>query len=434
MIVVKIGGSCLSNKQDIRRVIEIVEKNMEKRVKPILVVSAFKGVTDELLAQAQNALTAGFDLEKMEKLHYEFIEDLSPQIKAETERRVKALFEELRRLLLGVSGSVLSSSSKDRIVSYGEKLAAEIVAAYLNNSGFEAKPLWDKDAGIITNSNFGNGSILDESKDRIRRKLDTSYIPVVAGFFGRDKEGKTVTLGRGGSDYVATFIAAALNCEVTLFKDVDGLMTADPKIVKTASTIEKINYSDALELAYYGSKVIHEKAIIPAMKAKIPVRITNFYSPDKGTIICDGGEATAISSLSNVVKLNLFSSLKVANIASLLLGLNAFEINPLLLTKASRHEISLVIKESEADIAQRTIREIDRKANTNVEKGFGLVTAIGSNVREKGMSASKFLFNKGIYVNAIARSATGRNLCVVVNREDVPTATQALHDFFYTHT
>jgi aspartokinase len=92
------------------------------------------------------------------------------------------------------------------------------------------------------------------------------------------------------------------------------------------------------------------------------------------------------------------------------------------------------MKESEADIAQRTIREIDRNANTNVEKGFGLVTAIGSNVREKGMSASKFLFNKGIYVNAIARSATGRNLCVVVNREDVPTATQALHDFFYTHT
>lgn len=432
MIVAKIGGSCLSNKDDIKKVIEIVKKNMENGVKPVLVVSAFKGVTDELLAQAQNALTDSFDLKKIEKLHYEFIEDLSPHMKSRAEGNVKALLEELRKLLLGVSGArALRPSDKDRIVSYGEKMATEIVAAYINDFGFEAKPLWDEDAGIVTNSNFGNGSILGESKDFMREKLDTRYIPVVAGFFGRDKEARIVTLGRGGSDYTATFIAAALNCGVMLFKDVDGLMTADPKIVKNALVIEKINYWDALELAFYGSKVIFEKSLTPAMEAKVPIKITNFYNSDTGTTICDEGEATAISSLSNVIKLNLFSRLKVANkIASLLSELNVFEINPLLLTKASRHDISLFVKESEAEIAQRVIRKMNN-INIKVEKGLGLVTAIGSVVREKGiMSISKFLLNKGININAIERSASRRNLCVVVKGENVPLATQALHDFF----
>lgn len=431
MIVAKIGGSCLSNKDDVRTIVEIVEKSMEK---PVLVVSAFKGVTDELLAQAQSALTASFDLEKIEKLHYEFIEDLSLHIKEKTKRRVKALLGELRKLLLRVSSSrVLSPSSRDRIVSYGEKLATEIVTAYLNDSGFEAKPVWDSDSGIITNSNFGNGSILDESKDLIRGKLDTSYIPVIAGFFGRDKEGRIVTLGRGGSDYIATFIAAALNCGVILFKDVDGLMTADPKIVKTASTIEKINYWDALELAFYGSKVIQEKSVIPAMEAKIPIKITNFNNPTKGTIICNEGEITAaISSLPNVIKLILFGYPKITNmVASLLLELSVLDVHPLLLTKASRYGISLVMKEGEADIAQTTIRKIDKNAKIKVERKLDLVTVIGSKIREKGIaSVSKFLFDKGIDVNAIERSASGKNLCVLVNKKDVSTATKALHDLF----
>jgi len=428
----KIGGSCLSNKNDIRRTVEIVERNMENGVKPVLVVSALKGVTDKLLAQAQNALTASFDLKKIEKLHYEFIEDLSPHMKEKAQRRVKALLGELGKLLLRVSSShALSPSGKDEIVSYGEKLATEIVAAYLNDSGFEAKPLWDRDAGIITNCNFGNGSILDESKDLIREKLHTPYIPVVAGFFGRDKEGRIVTLGRGGSDYIATFIAAALQCEVVLFKDVDGLMTADPKIVKTASTIEKINYFDALELAHYGSKVIYEKSVIPAMKTKIPIKITNFYNPSKETTICDEGEETAVSSLTNVARVNIFSYPDVTNvITSLLLELGALDMRPLLLTKASRYGISLVIKEDEADIAQTIIRKIDKNADVKVERKLGLITVIGSKVREKGITrVSRFLYDKRINVHAIERSASGKNLCVIVDKNDVQTATEVLHDY-----
>lgn len=426
----KIGGSCLRTKDDIRRIIEVVEKSEEK---PILVVSAFKGVTDELIAQAWNALTASFDIKKIERLHYEFIEDLSPSMKAKIEKRVKALLKELRESLLEVGYlQDLSSNNRDRIVSYGEKLATEIVAAHLTDSGFEAKPLWDSDAGIITNSNFGNASILDESTRLVRERLDTPCVPVVAGFFGKDKEGRIVTLGRGGSDYTATFIATVLNCEVILFKDVDGLMTADPKIVETASVIEKINYSDALELARYGSKVIHEKSVIPAMKAHIPIKITNFHNPTNGTTICDGGEVTAVSSLTNVVKVNLLGYPDTANmVASLLLELSTLDIHPLLLTKASRHEISLVMKESEADITQRTIRKIDKNTNIKVEEGFGLVTAIGSKIRGKGIaSVSKFLFDKRIDINAIDRSASGKNLYVIVNKDDVPPATQALHDLF----
>ena len=435
MIVVKIGGSCLSNKDDIRRVIEIVEKSMENGAKPVLVVSAFKGVTDELLAQAQNALTTGSNLERIEKLHYEFIENLSPRMREEAERQVLRLIHQLELLLGEVSSSrVLSSIAKDEILSYGEKLATEIVADYLTDSGFKAKPLWDSDAGIITNSNFGNGSILDKSIHFVKEKLRVPYLPVVAGFFGRDEEGRVVTLGRGGSDYTATFIAAALNCEAILFKDVDGLMTADPKIVKAAKTIRKINYLDALELARYGSKIIYEKAIIPAMKAKIKIKIKNFYNPAKETIICDKseGEETAVSSLTNLAKVDVISYLDITDIAtSLLSELSRLDIYPLLLTQASRVGISLITNRSTFEIILRTIQEKDKNAKVKVESNLGLVTIIGGKILEKNIaSILKLLFDKRINIHAIEQSASRRNLCILVDENDVQTVIKVIHEHF----
>ena len=432
IVIMKIGGSCLGRKDDIRRTVDIVKENLKERVRPILVLSAFKGVTEELLAQIGNALEGHFNLEEIEKSHYQFIEDLSPSVRTETEKCVRALLEELRKKLSKVSDTLsLSPSERDKIVVYGEKLVTEIVAAYLTDSDFEAKPLWGDSAGIVTDSIFGNGSILNESKNLVKEKLNVSYIPVIAGFFGKDKRGRIVTLGRGSTDYIATFIAAALNCEAVLFKDVDGLMTADPKIVKNTAVIEKINYLDALELAYYGSKVIYEKSLIPPMEAKIPIKITNFHKPAKGTTICTEGVATAISSLSNVVKLDLFGHAEVTNgISSLLSELNAFGINPLLLTKASHHDASLVVRGSETEIAQRAIRKTNN-VDIELEKGLGLVTAIGPKVQKKGLgSVSRLLLDKGIDVSTIEQSASRRNLCIVVKGQSVALAAQALHDHF----
>ena len=433
MIVAKIGGSCLSSEDGIRRTIEYVKEWKKEKERPIIVVSALKGITDELLKQAENALTGHFDLENIKDQHYTSLKGLTSIINERTKKRLDILLNELKESILRVTDlHELRPNDRDEIVAYGEKMATEIVAAYLTNSGIKAKPLWDRDAGIITNSNFGNASILDQSVPLIKSKLDTTYIPVVAGFFGKDEDGKIATLGRGGSDYTATFISAALGCPVTLFKDVDGLMTADPKVIETASVIDEINYLDALELARYGAKVISEKAVIPAMEAQIPIKITNFFKSSEGTTICNEGEANAISSIPEVVKINVnISSEKLNMLSCILSEFDALDINPLLLSKVSRCGFSIVVKQSEADLIQSTIRKVDQNANIEKEMGIGMVAALGSNVREEGIySLSKLLVNNKIKINTINKSANSKILCIIVDKQYLEPTIRLLHNRF----
>lgn len=427
MIVAKIGGSCLGTKSDVRSVIQILKRIPEK---PILVVSAFKGVTDELAIQARNALEGKADLEKIANLHRDFIQDLGFELKVQIEDEVNVLFEEIQRLFQRIRcRKHLKPQDLDEVLSYGEKLATEIVASYLVQSGIDARVLWDSNAGIVTNSNFGNASILDKSIYLIREKLDTDFIPVIAGFFGRDEKGKVTTFGRGGSDYTATFIAAALRCEVVLFKDVQGLMTADPKVVRNVSVINRMNYLDALEMARFGSKVIFEKAILPAMDAGIPIRIADFHEPTIGTTVSDQGAATVISSLPRVTTICLRRYIDTPSARlKLLSDLSAHSVYPLLTGTASR-DFFLVVKEADSEIARKIVRKIGGSNGISIDTEFGVVAAVGTKSREKGADVvSRYLSEKEIVVDSIVRSQ--RSLCVVVNEKDVVKTTQALHDLF----
>jgi aspartate kinase len=427
LIVAKIGGSCLRTKSDVRNITEILKRIQQK---PILVVSAFKGVTDELVTQAKNVLQGEFDIGKISDMHYDLVRGLMLDRRIQAEEQVKALLEELRGFLQTIHmQKCLNPGDIDRVLSYGEKLASKIIAAYLNELGVDARPLWDNDAGIVTDSNFGNASILGTSIPLIREKLCVTYVPVIAGFFGVDEKGRITTFGRGGSDYTATFIAAALHCEVVLFKDVPGLMTADPKIVKNASTIRRIRYQEALELASHGSKVIFEKAVVPAMNASIPIRITAFHKPTTGTIISDRGEALAVSSLPRIVILSLTRSYGFSNIQSKLISkLKAANIYPIL-AQTTDQVFMIVVRESDSEAAQTVIRKTDE--NTRIEKNnrLGLVAVVGNKSRKKGSAfVFRHLSGTSIAVNALVQNHGSLN--VIVNREDVAKTTQALHDFF----
>ena len=431
MIVFKIGGSCLSSKDGIKRTTELVKE--WKRESPVLVVSALKGITDELLTQADEALTGHFDLGKIQKIHHGFLRDIDSPLKEETKKCVDSLLEELDKSLLAVGNlNILSPRDRDTIISFGEKLATEIVAGHLKDSGVEAVPLWDIDAGIVTTSDFGNAYILEESIPLMKKRLYTNFVPVVAGFFGRDEKGRIATLGREGSDYTATFISAALRCPVILFKDVDGLMTADPKVVENASIIDKINYMDVLELARYGTKVIHEKALMPAIEARIPIKIKNFFKPSEGTMICSEGEANVISFIPRVAKVNLFNSSESINIlSSLLHKLNISDINPLLLSKTSRSGLSFVVREGEHESIKETIERTYGRTNIETEIGIGLVAAIGNRVQEKGVySVSKLLADNNIKINTIAKSSNSKNLCVIVDEQDIKLTVRLLHNLY----
>jgi len=180
LIVIKIGGSCLRKKEDIKKTKEIVEKFIEDKVKPILVVSALSGITDLLLTQAQKALNGRFNLKKIKSVHYEFLESLSPSMRKKTELRLITLLEELNIALAKiVEERTLSHQTRDYIISYGEKLASIIVAACITDAGYIAKTLWGSEAGLITNSNFGNGSLLKESSRRIQNILGNPFSDLI---------------------------------------------------------------------------------------------------------------------------------------------------------------------------------------------------------------------------------------------------------------
>ncbi len=294
MIVQKFGGSCLDTPADIRRMARIVKSY--EHLRPIVVLSAFKGVTEELIGQVTQAETGRFDISTMEARHLSLLDELPPGVRIRCEPSVRELLTELAHKLTEVAGKRKATpEALDGIAAYGEKLAVSVASGYFAEEGVPVIPLFGAQAGIRTNGVFGDANILDESYRLVRQNLSHSRTPVVAGFFGEDQHARVTTLGRGSSDYVAAFIAAAIGCTVQLFKDVDGVMTADPKIVGDAKLIPRLDYLDAMELSRLGSKVLFEKAVAVAEKAGIRIMVRSFTGLNQGTVIGAGGDGAAIT-------------------------------------------------------------------------------------------------------------------------------------------
>ena len=266
---------------------------------------------------------------------------------------------------------------KDRIVTMGEKLSTIIIEAHLLNNGIKCKALWGIEAGIITNNIFNNHYIMEESYEEIKNKLIQNFVPVVSGYFGHDKEGKITTLGRGASDYIATSISAALGCPVFLYKDVDGIMTADPKMVEKPSIIKKISYKNALELSFFGAKIINEKAIMPCAKNNIKINIQNFLKNEVGKIISDSGEVNAICVINDGLKIDLYN-LPITNNENIEVfkEINVLGLNPRLVLMTGRSEISVIIRKNEIESINKFLTKNEGEMDVTI-KDVGVVTLIG---------------------------------------------------------
>jgi len=431
--VMKFGGSCLSSDEDIHRTVRIIREHGN----PVVVLSALKGVTDELIAQEKNALAGSFDLEKLEEIHRRALAGLKPETQVKENNKVHRKIEELRKLYTAISylGEV-TPQQHDKIVSFGERAVIEIAAAYLNEAGVPAVPLWGQEAGVITNDNFGDAIILDESRELIKQRLPHDKVPIVAGFVGVTREGQITTLGRGGSDYTATFIAAAIGGECTLWKDVDGLMSADPKMVPEAKVVRKMNYLDAMEIAHYGSKVIQEKSILPAMIHKVPIRIRNVNEKGEGTLISqEVGDSVVVSAVKNVAVIDLLGYTGMLEVLSRILQDMARDSTyPLIITESSAcGEISIAIEEGKAGRIERAAKELMGGKKMVVKKGLGMVSVIGSAMRGKvGTAAAVFncLAEEKINIITISQSASERSINVVIDGDKVQKAAQVLHRKF----
>ena len=454
MLVMKFGGSSVADAGRIRQVAELVSAaaGPSEPAAPIVVSSAMGGVTDRLFALARTAL-GGRDaradaLERVAALqrhHDEALAGLEPArlVDDNTTRTARERFDryftELRDIVIGVSLlGELSPRSLDAITSYGEKLAVELVAAALRAGGTPAEAISAEEI-VVTDDAFGNAAPdMAATTERAARLSDLARagtVPVVTGYIGASPAGVTTTLGRNGSDYSAAIIGAAVGAdEVWIWTDVDGVMSADPRLVAGARSLPALSYVEASELAYFGSKVIHPRTIVPAVTAGVPIRIKNTFNPTHpGTLIgADASGSGAVKGVTVIRDLALVTveglgMLGVPGIAARTLGAVATTgANVLMISQSSSESnIALVISRSEVAPALLALREAFapelRRHDVDAigaQNGMAIITVVGSGMRGTPGMAGRFfsvLGRVGINVSAIAQGSSEYSISCVIH-------------------
>jgi aspartate kinase len=441
MIVMKFGGSSLADAGRIRRMGQIVKDRLERR--PVLVLSAMGDTTDQLLEAAETALTAGTaSIERIQKLHLKTIADLKLQKAAPA---LKPLLKELRDLLAGIALiRELTERTRDYLVSFGERLSVRIAAAYFTTIHIKALAVDAGDAGFVSDSNYGAAELLPESWDRIPRILgplvDQGTLPVVTGFIARDEAGNSTTLGRGGSDLSATMIAAACRAEeVQIWKDVDGILTADPRLVKNARPVELVTYEEASELAYFGAQVLHPRAMQPCIKTGVPVLVKNSYNIDApGTRVVasldrKAGPVRAITSRKNVTLVDVVSTRMVGQHGFLEEVFAAFAKRGISVDMVATSEVSVSLTLDAAHDLGVLKKDLVRIAGVEIKTGRAIVTIVGDVRRSSEILSRAFgvCVVLGVQVQMVSQGASKVNISFIVNDTQAAEVVTALHIAFF---
>jgi len=459
MQVLKFGGTSVANAENINKVVAIVEQAIKKG-KTIVVVSAMGGITDTLI----NGATAAAEgdekykeiLLQIEQRHLEVVKALIPVTQQSSIlSMVKKHCNEIEDICNGIFLlRELSARTKDRMVSYGELISSQIIAARFKTS--VADSAW-KDARelIVTNSDFGNAPVdFSASQQKIETFFNTAkqQLFILPGFIASNAAGVTTTLGRGGSDYTAAIMAAALNAAtLEIWTDVSGMMTADPRLVATAKVIPHISYQEAMELSHFGAKVIYPPTIQPVMKKSIPVWVKNTFAPlDYGTVIenaavKNGNSIRGISSINKIALVSLEGSgmVGIPGFSKRLFeALANAAINVILITQgSSEHSICVGIDDVHTSKAKEVIDkafayeiETSKVEPLVVEKQLSIIALVGDNMKSHpGTSGKMFgaLGRNGVNVRAIAQGSSERNISAVIATGDVKKAINILHEEFF---
>jgi len=473
VLVMKFGGSSLADAARIRRVAELVRDTglpdenatgdgRQALEAPVVVVSAMGGVTDRLFALARAALTgrggrqeALEQVEGLRRHHTEALDALGgdPDATATLDR----YSGELHDIVTGVSLlGELSPRSLDAIAAYGEKMSAPLVAAALRAQGTAAEPISAEDL-VVTDATFGNAvpnmnATTRRAEERVVPLARAGTVPVVTGYIGATPDGVTTTLGRNGSDYSGAIVGAAVGAtEIWIWTDVDGVLSADPRLVPTARSLPALSYAEAAELAYFGSKVIHPRTIVPAVAAGVPIRIKNTFNPaHPGTLITATSKAGegAVKAVTVIRDLALITveglgMLGVPGIAARTFGaMGAAGINVLMFSQASSESnIALVIARREVQAAVNALdaafaTELSRHEVDAVraQPGVAIITVVGAGMRgTPGVSGRLFgaLGAASVNVAAIAQGSSEIGIsCVVRDGEVAEQALRAAHREF----
>jgi aspartokinase/homoserine dehydrogenase 1 len=457
MKILKFGGSSVANSNNIKKVLSIVS-NLAKEQKLAVVVSAFGKTTDNLLKTANLAVqNEAYQtlLKETENQHLEIIKELIPVTnQSEVISYVKRLFNHLDTLFEGCNLlQELTPKTLATIASYGELLSSYIISKAATVAGLNAK-YKDSRELIIANGSYQSATVNFELTNKnVKEYFSNSkeQITILPGFIAATKEGKTTTLGRGGSDYSAAIYAAALNVEeLQIWTDVSGMFTANPSIVKQAFPIPHISYQEAMELSHFGAKVIYPPTIQPVLEKQIPIVIKNTFSPtDQGTLITKETEekkpVKGITYIENISLLTLEGSgmIGIPGFSKRLFETLSFqEVNIVLITQASsEHSICIGIYQEDIEKAEVAINqafEIEiaqhKVQPVIVESELAILALVGDNMKNhQGLSGKMFsaLGKNNVNIRAIAQGASEKNISAVVNKSDAKKALNTLHERFF---
>ena len=457
MYVVKFGGTSVASSKNIKLVRDIVKQKPANEA-IIVVVSALGGITNKLIQLSNNAVSNqtefGNLIDEVEAAHLQVCQDLIdenglPELVAAVTARIK----KLREVVQGVSlVGELSAKVQDKIVSTGERLSSLIIARYFNQE-FDTV-LLDPSEFIFTDDKHGNANVNYPTTMKAIAKVVTSVknVAVCPGFVAQSLSGEATTLGRGGSDFTAALIAAGADASrLEIWTDVDGMMTADPRLVPRARVIEQISYEEAMELSHFGAKVIYPPTIQPVLEKNIPIIIKNTFSPEAaGTKIGENGtdSETTVKGLTSIKDIALFTlrgsgMIGVPNFSyRLFKALSEEGVNIILITQASsEHTICVGIAEEDAKFARDAINkefeleiQVRKIEPVHVQKELSIVALVGSNMRHQvGVSGKMFgtLGANGVSVIAIAQGSSERNISAVVESKDLQKAINSLHENFF---
>jgi len=461
-IIMKFGGTSVATGENTRKIAKLIASNINKGHQVVAVVSAIDGVTEKLIEAAERAekrdkdFINKFKQELLDK-HLKVAEEAISEayIRKEVQSAITATLEELEKVLTGiVYVGELTPRSKDYILSFGERLSAPILYGALKDVGLNSCFMTGAEAGIVTDDNFGEANPLMnvtrlQVKERIEPLLKRGIVPVITGFIAATQDGITTTLGRGGSDYTATLLGAALEAEeIWIWTDVDGLMTSDPKIVPNAKTLPEISFKEALEMAVFGAKAMHPRALEPIMDKDTIVRIKNIFNPEGPETILvrevkekPGTTVKAVTLLKDVALINISGAGMVGapgTAAKVFEVLGKNKINILMISQgASEANISLVVRRNVLEKAVNAlelallggglIREI------NAEDDVCVISVVGAGMRNTPGIASRVftaVAHRGINVRMIAQGSSELNISFVVKEADGAAAVQAIHEEF----
>ena len=455
MNAMKFGGTSLANPETIKRCAELVEREIKLTGnRPVVVVSAYAKITDKLLDAARMAVKGQHQKRCKEifKRHKDIVKGLGL-----SERLCSELLDELKDLLRGIQMvREVTPRLYDHVASFGERLSARTFAALLKKRGFKGAEAFDSfDLGFRTDSRFMNARPAPDINQRIADafKPHRKKLPVITGFIGKDVNGDITTIGRSGSDYTASIFGAALGCdEIQVWKDVPGVMTCDPSLIKGARPLGRLSFAEASELAYYGAEVLHPATMIPAMKKNVPVRVLHTFDPDApGTTITPKGVMDA----KHPVKCIVYKEDQVLiNVRSeRMLGMEGFMAR--LFNMMERHHVVIdMISTSEVSVSLTTngtdkggladlrrdlesmLKDLDPKSKvkTDVQRDKTIVAIVGEGMKNSvGLASRAFkaISVAGVSIQMISQGASEINITFLIDNKEIPPVVNALHDEFF---